>query len=145
MSFSWGHWYLCFGLLVTSALGFKAWVDSLHAFLSTCYSSLHKYKLFVPPTFFWTYNLWVSLCWFCLPVLWCRRALWRGVLLHRLLSYVFLKWKIHKFSQQGGHIPAEIKFPVFSLGFPCVTNFFPVFFSHKINRWFWVIKDLPGL
>ena len=23
-SFLWGHWYLCFGLLVTSALGFKA-------------------------------------------------------------------------------------------------------------------------
>ena len=29
---------------------------------------------------------------------------------------------------QGGHIRAEIKFPVFSLSFPCVTNFFPVFF-----------------
>ena len=46
---------------------------------------------------------------------------------------------------QGGHIRAEIKFPVFSLSFPCVTNFFPVFFFHKINRWFWVIKDLAGL
>ena len=32
-------------------------------------------------------------------------------------------------TRQGGHIPAEIKFPVFSLSFPCVTNFFPVFFS----------------
>ena len=39
---------------------------------------------------------------------------------------------------QGGHIPAEIKFPVFSLSFPCV-------FFHKINRWFWVLKDFPGL
>ena len=29
---------------------------------------------------------------------------------------------------QGGHIRAEIKFPVFSLSFPSVTNFFPVFF-----------------
>ena len=33
--------------------------------------------------------------------------------------------------KQGGHIPAKIKFPVFSLSFPCVTNFFPVFFSLK--------------
>ena len=33
---------------------------------------------------------------------------------------------------QGGHIPAEIKFPVFSLSFPCVTTFFPVFFSIKL-------------
>ena len=33
---------------------------------------------------------------------------------------------------QGGHIRAEIKFPVFSLSFPCVTNFFPVFFSIKL-------------
>ena len=37
---------------------------------------------------------------------------------------------------QGGHILVKIKFPVFSLSFPCVTNFFPVFFFHKINRWF---------
>ena len=28
-SFFWGHWYHCFGLLVTFALGFKARVDSL--------------------------------------------------------------------------------------------------------------------
>ena len=27
MSFSWGHWYPCFRLLMTSALGFKARVD----------------------------------------------------------------------------------------------------------------------
>ena len=27
MSFSWGHWYPCFGLRVTSVLGFKARVD----------------------------------------------------------------------------------------------------------------------
>ena len=32
-SFSWGYWYPCFRLLVTSALGFKARVDPLHAFL----------------------------------------------------------------------------------------------------------------
>ena len=29
MSFLWGYWYPCFGLLVTSALGFKTRVDSL--------------------------------------------------------------------------------------------------------------------
>ena len=29
----WGHWYPCFGLLVTSALGFKARADPLLAFL----------------------------------------------------------------------------------------------------------------
>ena len=28
-SFLWGHWYPCFGLLVTAALGFKARMDSL--------------------------------------------------------------------------------------------------------------------
>ena len=33
---------------------------------------------------------------------------------------------------QGGHIPADIKFPVFSLSFPCVMNFFPVCFSIKL-------------
>ena len=34
MSFLWGHRYPCFGLLVTSALGFKARVDSLACFLA---------------------------------------------------------------------------------------------------------------
>ena len=34
MSFLWGHWHPCFGLLVTSALGFKARVDSLACFLA---------------------------------------------------------------------------------------------------------------
>ena len=42
---------------------------------------------------------------------------------------------------QGGHIPAEIKCPVFSLCY----DLFPCVFFHKINRWFWVIKDFPGL
>ena len=32
-SSSWGHWYPCFGLLVTSAMGFKARMDPLHAFV----------------------------------------------------------------------------------------------------------------
>ena len=32
-SFLWGHWYPCFGLLVTSALGFKVRVDSLTCML----------------------------------------------------------------------------------------------------------------
>ena len=35
MSFLWGHWYPYFGLLVISALGFKAMVGSLACFL-TC-------------------------------------------------------------------------------------------------------------
>ena len=34
MSFLWGHWYPCFRLLVTSALGYKARVDSLVHFLA---------------------------------------------------------------------------------------------------------------
>ena len=34
-SFSWGHWYPCFGLLVMSALGFKARVDPFCVIL-TC-------------------------------------------------------------------------------------------------------------
>ena len=34
MSFLWGHWYPCFGLLVMSALGFKARVESLARFLA---------------------------------------------------------------------------------------------------------------
>ena len=29
---------------------------------------------------------------------------------------------------QGGHILADMKFPVFSLCFPCVAEIFPVFF-----------------
>ena len=33
MSFLWGHWYPCFGLLMMSALGFKARVD----FLLVCF------------------------------------------------------------------------------------------------------------
>ena len=33
---------------------------------------------------------------------------------------------------QGDHIPAEIKFPLFSLSFPCVMTFFSVFFSIKL-------------
>ena len=32
---------------------------------------------------------------------------------------------------QGGHILAEMKFPVFSLSFPCVTWIFPVLFLRK--------------
>ena len=32
-------------------------------------------------------------------------------------------------------------FPEFSLCY----EFFPCVFFHKINRWFWVIKDLAGL
>ena len=32
---------------------------------------------------------------------------------------------------QGGHIPAEMKFPVFSLSFPCVRYIFPMLFLHK--------------
>ena len=35
-SFSWGHWYSCFRLLVTSALGFKARVDFLLARFLAC-------------------------------------------------------------------------------------------------------------
>ena len=32
------------------------------------------------------------------------------------------------FSAQGGHVLADMKFPVFSLCFPCVAEIFPVFF-----------------
>ena len=32
---------------------------------------------------------------------------------------------------QGGHILAKMKFPVFSLSFPCVTKIFPVLFLRK--------------
>ena len=32
---------------------------------------------------------------------------------------------------QGGHILAKMKFPVFSLSFPCVTKIFPVLFLCK--------------
>ena len=35
-SFSWGHWYPCFGLLVVSALGFKARVDAFFACFLAC-------------------------------------------------------------------------------------------------------------
>ena len=36
MSFLWGHWYHCFGLLVTSALSFKARIDLLLVCFLTC-------------------------------------------------------------------------------------------------------------
>ena len=36
MSFSWGHWYPCFGLLVTSALGSQAKVDPFFACFLAC-------------------------------------------------------------------------------------------------------------
>ena len=39
-SFLWGHWYPCFRLLVTSALGFKTRVDLSLAFFPSSYASL---------------------------------------------------------------------------------------------------------
>ena len=42
LSFLWGHWYPCFTLLVTSALGFKARVDpSLVCFLAQRIPQIH--------------------------------------------------------------------------------------------------------
>ena len=35
--------------------------------------------------------------------------------------------------QQGGHVLANMKFPVFSLCFPCVAEIFPVFFYWRTN------------
>ena len=32
---------------------------------------------------------------------------------------------------QGGHVLAKMKFPVFSLSFPCVTKIFTVLFLRK--------------
>ena len=37
----------------------------------------------------------------------------------------------HYRNTQGGHILAKMKFPVFSLSFPCVTKIFPVLFLRK--------------
>ena len=36
-----------------------------------------------------------------------------------------------KMPLQGGHILAKMKFPVFSLSFPCVLEIFPVLFLRK--------------
>ena len=50
-SFLWGHWYPCFGLLVTSPLGFKARVDPSHACFVTCVQ-------WIPEI-----HLWCNTCW----------------------------------------------------------------------------------
>ena len=50
---------------------------------------------------------------------------------HRRTFLFLFRFGYNK-NDQGGHIRAEIKFPVFSLSFPCVTNFFPVFFPIKL-------------
>ena len=34
---------------------------------------------------------------------------------------------------QGGHVLADMKFPVFSLCFPCVPEIFPVFFIEELT------------
>ena len=38
---------------------------------------------------------------------------------------------MHLVSVQGGQILVKMKFPVFSLSFPCITKIFPVLFLHK--------------
>ena len=50
-SFLWGHWYPCFGLLVTSPLGFKARVDPLLACFLTCAQRIPEI------------HLWCDTCW----------------------------------------------------------------------------------
>ena len=35
--------------------------------------------------------------------------------------------------RQGGHVLADMKFPVFSLCFPCVAEIFPVFFIEELT------------
>ena len=35
--------------------------------------------------------------------------------------------------EQGGHVLADMKFPVFSLCFPCVAEIFPVFFIDELT------------
>ena len=47
-SFSWGYWYPCFGLLVMSALGFKARVDPFCMLPCLCDPQIH---------------LWCDTCW----------------------------------------------------------------------------------
>ena len=47
-SFSWDHWYPCFGLLVTSALDFKARVDPFCVLSALCDPQIH---------------LWCDTCW----------------------------------------------------------------------------------
>ena len=44
-SFSWGHWYPCFGLLMTSPLGFKARVDLSLACFVACVSWIPEIHL----------------------------------------------------------------------------------------------------
>ena len=39
----------------------------------------------------------------------------------------------HKQVTQGGHVLADMKFPVFSLCFPCVAEIFPVFFIEELT------------
>ena len=50
-SFLWGHWYPCFGLLMTSSLGFKARVDPSLEYFVTCMP-------WIPEI-----HLWCDTCW----------------------------------------------------------------------------------
>ena len=65
------------------------------------------------------------------------KHLWANTYYTSLLHFVCLNY-VHCMNEirkahlsQGCHTLIKIKFPVFSLLFPCVLNFFPVFFSIK--------------
>ena len=47
------------------------------------------------------------------------------------LGYEWISVNQNSHCIQGGHSLAKMKFPVFSLSFPCVTKIFPVLFLSK--------------
>ena len=51
----------------------------------------------------------------------------------QLHVWLFEKWLRVAIIKQGGHVLADMKFPVFSLCFPCVAEIFPVFFIEELT------------
>ena len=59
---------------------------------------------------------------------------WVGVGWVKYVKSHLHRSKISFNTGQGGHILAKMKFPVFSLSFPCVTKNFPVLFLRKTTN-----------
>ena len=92
-SFLWGHWYPCFGLLVISALGFKARVDPLACFVacvilrftsgstpadcievSMTAEPFWSTRLQTCPKYWWRFGLWQTYFWNERPIMYSANS-----------------------------------------------------------------------
>ena len=117
-NFPWIPWSV--GTLLIRVLSYFSGLTKFQdfsSFLKTKFPGIFLFLKWFPSCFeYKSANLW--------NVIWEKN---RPVQLNSILTRkYFLQW------DQGGHIPAKIKFPDFSLSFPCATSFFPVLFlCHK--------------